>query len=359
MIANIIKVALRYFKKRKGFSFINIAGLTLGLTACILIALFVIDEKKFDKFIPGGDRIYRLYLNRNVAETKDNSAGTPPMFATSLLQNFPEVENAVRIFNIQSKVLFEVADKKIYEQGGIAPDPSFFDMFPLKFIYESSAKVLNEPKSIVLSKEMAGRFFGNDNPVGKQILFDKTPLLVKGVYENNPAFHLKLNYVVPFELMGIPKERMQSWGWQQFYTYVKLKEGTNAGAVEKKFGQYAVEQSRPQLQGGGMTYTSYFQPLNKVHLYSSDFKFDLITVHGNIVYVNALSIIAFFILLIACFNFVNLATAKSLQRAKEVGVRKSIGASRQQLMYNHTFFYQCCSCSRPYLFIPAFFKPLY
>ncbi len=318
--------------RHKGFSAINIAGLTLGLSACLLIGLFVQDEKKFDKWVPDGDRIYRMYIDRKTAESRERMAGTVPMFATSLQQEFPEVEKTVRIFYIQSKDLFEAGEKKFYEEAGFAPDSTFFEFFPLEFIHGSSSKVLQNPTDIVLSQTMSERFFGKDNPVGKEILYNKTPYVVKGVYRNNPALHLQPNFVIAMRALGIPEKRFESWGWEQLFTYVKLKKGTDITAFELKYQDYIKNTVAPTLKDDDIDYVPYFQPLHKVHLYSADIKFELATVRGNITYVNALSVIALFILLIACFNFVNLATAKSLQRAREVGVRKTIGASRRQLV---------------------------
>ena len=334
MIKNILKVAFRSLARHKGFSFLNIAGLTLGLTACLLIGLFVRDEKQYDRFVPAGDQIYRVYLERTSNDGMEESAGTPPMFTTTMQEQYPEVAKTLRIMRVSSKDLFEAGDKKLYEEGGIAPDSTFFDFFPLTFTHGSALKALDDPASIVLSEEMANRLFDKENPVGKEIAWNKSTFLIKGVYRNNPKFHLQPTYIVPIAAMQIPKERLASWGWQQFYSYVKLKPGTRIGAVSDKFQSYIKKEIYPILQEGGSTstYLPFFQPLHEVHLYSADFKFDLLTVRGNITYVNALSIVAIFILLIACFNFVNLATAKSIKRAKEVGIRKTIGANRTQLL---------------------------
>jgi putative ABC transport system permease protein len=161
-------------------------------------------------------------------------------------------------------------------------------------------------------------------------LKDKVPYQVKAVFKKDPKFHLQFNYLINVSAAGLPAERMKSWGWHQFVTYVKLKKQTDVTALQSKFQGYVKEKSADN-NASGSSDKPLFQPLKNIHLYSSDFKFD-IAQRGNITYVNALSIIAIFILLIACFNFINLATAKSLQRAKEVGVRKSIGASRKQLL---------------------------
>ena len=327
------KTAFRNFTRHKGFSIINIAGLTLGLTACILIGLFVWDEHQYDKFLPEGEQIYRVYNHYTNNEGSEDRAVAPPMFATALKQDFPEVEQTARVLmQPENKTLFEAGNKKIYEQNGYYVDSTYFDLFPLRFRYGTPVKALNDPSSIVISENMANVFFGNSDPVGKQLLMDKTPFTVKGVFVKNPKFHMQFDYLVPLSAAQIPADRMQSWQWQQFYNYVKLKKGTNVNLLQSKFQSDVNQKSASFMKEMQSSNKPMFQPLQKVHLYSSNFKFDLAQ-RGNITYVRALTVIALFILLIACFNFINLATAKSLQRAKEVGVRKTVGAGRSQLIF--------------------------
>lgn len=332
MGSNFLKTAFRNIAKHKGFSFINIAGLTLGLTACILIGLFVWDENQYDKFIPGGEQVYRVYSRYTNNEGTNNMAVASPMFATTLQQDFPEVQQTARVMmTAPYKMLIEAGKTKLYEESGFYVDSTFFEVFPLVFKNGTPANALDDPSSIVISGEMAERFFGDADPVGKQMLMDKQPLLVKGVFEKNPKFHLQFNFLRPISCMGLPQARMQSWGWHQFFNYVKVKKGTNLQALQTKFQAEVKQKSAPSAANAQTTDVPLFQPLRDIHLYSSDFKFDMAQ-RGNITYVRALTIIAAFILLIACFNFVNLATAKSLQRGKEVGIRKAVGAGRKQLM---------------------------
>ncbi len=333
MFKNYFITAYRNLLRHKGFTLINISGLTLGLTACLLIGLFVWDELKYDKFLPEGERVYRVYNDRTATEAGQVLAVTPPMFGTTLEQDFPEVEKMARILMQawDNKSLIETEGKQLYESGGIIVDSTFLDIFQLHFIHGSRTKALDDPNGIVISDKFAQKFFGDANPVGKEVAVNKSTMIVKGVFEHNPKFHIPVNYMLPLSAAGIPAERMKSWGWQQFYTYVKLKEGADAQATQAKFRDIVNEQIDP-ANNQPYGYLPYLQPLHEVYLYSSNFKFNS-PVSGNITYVRALSIIAIFILLIACFNFVNLATAKSLKRAHEVGVRKSIGASRKQLMF--------------------------
>lgn len=332
MLKNYVKIAFRNITRHKGFSIINIAGLTLGLTACIFISLFVWDEHQYDKFVPAGDQVYRICTDYKNSEGGREMAVTPPMFATVLNNDFPEVVQATRVMMLpEYKTLFEAGKTKLYEQSGYFVDSTYFEVFPLSFKYGSPVKALNDLGSIVISDEMSERFFGDENPVGKEILMDKNPLLVKAVFVKNPKFHLQFNYLRTLSSVPNPPERMQSWGWNQFFTYVKIKKGVNVQALQTKFEKETTQKSE-SLKKEGISYKPFFQPLKDIHLHSANFKFDAAQ-RGNITYVNALIIIAIFILLIACFNFINLATAKSLQRAKEVGVRKAVGASKKQLIF--------------------------
>jgi putative ABC transport system permease protein len=333
MIRNYLTTALRNLTKHKSFSLINMIGLSFGLTACLLIAAFVYDENQFDRFIPEGGQVYRIYSEYTNSTGTQKMAVTPPVFATLLRKDFPEVETTSRVLMTAAhKTLFEVEGKKLYEESGIIADSNFFEVLPLPGVFGSPHQWLADPSSIAISDEMSARFFGNANPVGKQLIMDKTPMLVKGVFTKNPKFHLSFDYIIPLSAAQIPAERMQSWGWHQFVNYVKLKKGSNVEKLQTKFQQEVKIQSDVKNNHEAQSADKpFFQPLGKIHLYSADLKFDMAT-RGNIVYVYALTIIAGIILLIACFNFVNLSTAKSLQRAKEVGVRKTIGADRKQLI---------------------------
>ncbi|MCB2408833.1 ABC transporter permease [Hymenobacter lucidus] len=332
MFKNYFLVAYRNLVRHKGFSFLNIAGLALGLTACLLIGLFVYDELQFDKFLPAGERVYRIYTEQTSKETPETYSPVSPMYATTLKQEFPEVEQTARILMNPTTNLLVVGDKKIYVKDGLLVDSTFFGVFPLAFKYGSAAGALDAPTSIVLTEDVATSFFGPENPVGKEVKIDTTGFVVKGVLRNDLSkFHLKVNYLVPLAAAQLPAARMKRWGWHQFFTYARLRPGADAAQTQAKLQRYIVEQVKPTMKDEEMNDKPFLQPLRDIHLYSATFKYDL-TVKGNITYVKALSFIAAFILLIAVFNFVNLATAKSMQRAKEVGIRKTIGASRQQLM---------------------------
>lgn len=332
MLHHFLKVAFRNMNRHKGFATINIAGLAISITACLLIGLFVWDEYQYDKFLVDGDRVYRVYNIQTTENESEERAVSQPMIATTLQQDFPQVDKTARVMMLPpNKTLFEAGNKQFYEESGYLADPTFFEVFPLEMKYGKNSKLLDDRSSIVLSQEMAQKLFGNENPLGKTLLRDKNAFRVTGVFIRNPKFHLYFNYVVPIAAAQIPAERMQSWVWQQFYNYVKLKPGTDVKSLEAGFQELVKERSKADFRELHYSMVPHFQPLSKIHLYSSNFKFDL-PGKGNITYVRALTIIAIFILLIACFNFVNLATARAMQRGKEVGVRRTIGALRTQLM---------------------------
>jgi putative ABC transport system permease protein len=201
----------------------------------------------------------------------------------------------------------------------------------------------------VLTEELAKRYFNNEDPINKTLFIDKDTVTVKGVLAKLPDhFHLDFHYLVSLQTAGIPKARMERWTWHQFYTYVKLKPGTNVQQLQDKFQATYEKGNISDIDAAGSTFLPFFQPLKDIHLKSADFIYDN-AVRGNQTYVKALTIIALFVLVIACFNFVNLATARSFRRAKEIGVRKVIGAERNNLSYNLLVkrscfpFYQCCS----------------
>jgi putative ABC transport system permease protein len=333
MIKNYLKTAFRNLLRYKGFALINIASLTIGMIGCFVIGLFVWDEWQYDKNIPGGENVYRIYDQRNDNGNITFMAPTPPALASFLQQQYPEVDTTMRILMGGDKFLMEAGDKKSYEDKGWFVESSFFKIFPLKLTRGDAARVLAAPAAIVISEEIAKKFFGNEDPLGKLIQVDKMNLSVTGVFAKLPEhFHLDFHYLVSFSTLGMPKERMELWTWNQFYTYIRLKPGSNINQLQNKFQAYVKKEIYPTLTQRNTDFLPFFQPLKNIHLRSSDFIYDN-SKRGNETYVKALTIIAIFVLVIACFNFINLATARSLRRAKEIGVRKVVGAERSQLIF--------------------------
>jgi putative ABC transport system permease protein len=333
MIKNYFKTAFRNLLRYKGFALINITSLTIGMIGCFVIGLFVWDEWQYDKNIPGGSTIYRIYDQRNDNGNITFMAPTPPAFASFLEQQYPEVDTTLRILMAEDKFLMEAGDKKSYEEKGWFVESSFFKIFPLKLTRGDATKALAAPSTVVISEEMAKKYFGNGNPLGKTIKVDKIDYNVTAVFAKLPQhFHLNFHYLMSLSTLGMPKERMERWTWNQFYTYIKLKPGADVNQLQSKFQAHVKKEIYPTLTQANTSFLPFFQPLKNIHLRSSDFVYDNAK-RGNETYVKALTIIAIFVLVIACFNFINLATARSLRRAKEIGVRKVVGADRKQLIF--------------------------
>jgi putative ABC transport system permease protein len=330
MLKNYFKTAFQILLRYKGFALINIASLTIGMIGCMAIGLFVWDEWQYDKNIPEGQLVYRIY-----DEQKDNNnikymAPVPPVFTSFLQRQYPEVDVTARIFAVPDKYLWKVNDKKNYEGKGWMADSTFFKVFPIAFSKGDPITALNSPSAIIISEGLARKYFGNQDAMGKTILINNNSLKVSGVFAELPEhFHLDFQYLMAMPYKDIPTD---SWTWNQFYTYIKFKPGTNVHRVQDKFQAYVRKEIYPTLKQAGFTFLPLFQQLEDIHLHSSDFVFDN-AIRGNITYVRALTVIAIFVLVIACFNFINLATARSLRRAKEIGVRKVVGAGRMQLIF--------------------------
>src|SRR6476661_106349 len=332
MFENYCKTAFRNLLRSKGFSLINIASLAIGITGCLVITLFVLDEFQFDRSIAGGENVYRIYSERKDNNTVTKAAVVAPAIASYLDQHYPEVDTTARILMSADKFLFEVNQKTDYEGKGWFTEASFFKIFPLAFEKGDPATALTMPSSMVITSELAKRYFGKEDPIGKTIKIDKQDFKVTGVLDPLPGhFHLDFHYLMSLSSAGIAAERMQSWDWSQFYTYARLKAGSNVQRLQDKFQAYVKKEIIPRQQQTGTTIMPFFQQLKNIHLQSADFVYDN-AVRGNETYVKGLSIIALFVLIIACFNFINLATARSFRRAKEIGIRKVIGADRKQLI---------------------------
>jgi putative ABC transport system permease protein len=331
MFRNYLKTALRNLWRYKGFSAINIASLTIGLIGCLVIGLFVWDEKQYDRSIPGGENVYRIYEAYDKTSGETKGASVPPMYATFLKQQYPEVDITVRILMSGDKYLMELDEKKGYEERGWFAESSFFQVFPFRFVAGNAATALTDPAAVALSQELANRYFGKENPINKTIKIDKTDFVVKGVFVKPSHFHFDINFLMALPAAELPAERMEAWTWHQFYTYVKLKPDADVRQLQQKFQAHVKKEIFPTLTQAGSTFLPHFQPLKDIHLKSAGFVYDN-AIRGNESYVKALTIIAIFVLVIACFNFINLATARSFRRAKEIGVRKVVGAGRTQLI---------------------------
>ncbi|RIV17231.1 ABC transporter permease [Fibrisoma montanum] len=331
MLRNYFKIAWRNLIRYKGYTFINIAGLSIGLACCLVIFLFVQDELSYDAFHAKANRIHRIVNHRTSDGREMDLARTPPPFGPTLRTTFPEVENMVRIFDFGSKELVAYEDKKFFEADIVLADSTFFDVFSFRLTRGNPAEVLRGPNSIVLSETMARKYFGNQDPVNKVLTIDNTyKFRVTGVMQDVPAqSHLNVNFVGSLGVLRdmVGAERMANWGWQQFFTYIVLPENYDPDKLNSKLPAFFAQHAGDEA--GNDNY--HLQALKDVHLRSTDIEYDLAR-KGDIRYVYAFAVVALFTLLIACFNFMNLSTARSARRAKEVGLRKAVGAERTQLI---------------------------
>jgi ABC-type antimicrobial peptide transport system permease subunit len=327
MLQNYFKVALRNIKRHKGYSFINIFGLAVGMTCTLLILLWVQDELSYNRFHKNADDIYRVIKIWRKGETA-HYATTPAPLAPALKEEFPEIINSAR-YTIGFRMVVAFGETAFYEDGGGFGDPSLFDLFDFPFLEGDPKTALSDPTSIVLSEEMAARYFGEKNPLGKILrINDQFDFSVTGIMRNIPSnSHIQFDFLLPFmrvgEIIGRGQETFMDWHNTAYYTYVLLQKETSYRDVSEKISNF-LKKPIPES-----TSSLYLQPLKKIHLHSSHLRADVAT--GDITTVVIFSAMALFILVIACINFMNLTTARSGNRAKEVGLRKVVGANKTNL----------------------------
>ena len=340
MISNYLKVALRNLLKHKAYTFINVVGLSIGLACCVLILLYVKDELSYDRYHTKADRIYRVILHGRLAGNEIHAANTCVPMAATLTAEYPEVEFATRLDNLGT-VLVSHKEKGFNEERVFFADSSFFDIFTLRLLSGNPKNVLSAPNSVILTEGTARKYFGEGDPMGRTLTFDdNTDYLVTGVSENVPEnSHFHFDFLASFN--SLPRSRSTFWVNNNLKTYIVLRENVLPSQLESKFPALIRKYVAPQIQQGlGVTFDEFIegggeyyyslQPLANIHLHSK--LEDEIEPGGNAAYITIFSIIAFFVLLLACINFMNLATARSANRAKEVGIRKVVGSRQIQLI---------------------------
>jgi len=333
MLLNYIKIAFRNLQKNKLFSVINISSMAISLASCFLISLFVWDELRFDRHHPDGDRTFRIY---NIRQGDDGVVNYLPIvpypFATYMQKDFPEIESTMRLMDTYGEQLFEIDGKKILQENGIFAEPNAFDMLSLNVISGSRKTALEKTNTVALSLSLAKKFFPEKDPVGEIVKINERDYEVTAVYSDPPVhFHLKASYLLSMSTLPFLSSREDNWQWQQLFTYLKLKPGTDAKKLEAKFPAFVEKYAYPKIKTVGFTYIPYLQNIKDIHLHSSHFEWEMAQ-RGNAQTVYILSVTAIVLLVIACLNFINLSTARAIKRMKEVGVRKVIGAKKNQLV---------------------------
>ncbi|WP_221394022.1 ABC transporter permease [Dyadobacter sp. NIV53] len=334
MLRNYLKIAFRNLLKHKAFSFINIAGVAIGLACFLLLALYVKDELSYDRYNANADRIYRLsrdFLSKDGTTSLRLGHAAPP-FGPLIKQDFPEVEQVVRL--LQKGALVKYGESVFNEENMFAAEQNLFKVFSFDLLSGNPDKALENPFSIMFSKPMAEKYFGKENPIGKTVRLDnQLDYTVTGVFEPLPSqSHFHPSFLVSFSTLNDPRvygaEGLRTnWGNNSFSTFLLLPKNYDPQKLVKAFPAFQNRHVDPKASTWSVL---NLMKLTDIHLHSHlDSE---IEANGDIQYVYLFSAIAIFILIIACINYMNLATAKSATRAKEVGMRKVIGAVRSQLI---------------------------
>ncbi len=363
MIKNYFKIAIRQFRKQKMYAAIKIGGFAFSIAACLLIALYIRNELSYDKSYPDANRIFRVVGTYTNNGTVNKGTEWPAPLAKALKKDFPQIAASGRLM---SNTLMGAGTAEVrradqvennYEEGITFADQSLLDILKLPMVYGDRAQAMSSPRTFVMSKRKADKYFPGQNPVGKVMYFndDKTqPYTVGGVMENFPATsHLQYDFLVTLTGKEFWGGEQNNWGDWNYPSYVLLKQGTDPKDLEQKITTDVVRNYLlPDMRKGGMKnaeqeaakFKLVLQPVADINLYSYDIPDGLL--HGDIRFTWLFGGVAAFILIIACINFVNLATAKSANRAKEVGLRKVVGSYRSSLIkqfLTESLLYSCLS----------------
>ena len=339
MLKNYFKIALRNILRQKGYSFLNILGLSIGIASCLFILLYVQFELNYDTYHKDFDRVFRVATTRKTNTKLELFATAPMPAAPTIKDNFPEVLESGRCSEA-SAVQVKYKDKQFIEEKTGYADNGLFQILDIPIIYGNRETILKRPRTVVITEKISEKYFGNVNPVGEVLMIDTTAYEVDGVIKNFPAnTHLKKDLLLCFQtVLDRSHEMMREMGLANLWaagncaSYIKLREGIDPKELEVKIrslpAQYNSEDMRNR--GIGVEATLFLQPITDIHLFSN-----LIwetEPPGNITYIFVFSAIGVLILLLACMNYINLMTARSSNRSNEVGIRKVIGAMRSQLI---------------------------
>ncbi len=337
MLKNYFKVTIRNMRKQMAYTTFNLLGLSVGTAACLLIIVHLSAQLKYDKFVPEGEHVYRVI---NVFDKDRYGSNTPAQLVKFFLQDYPEIATGTRVAGTFDAVLRN-GDEYITQDGGIIADSTFFEVFPTTFLHGEPKNALNAPSTLVLTESMAEKFFPDQNAMGQTLVYNGDPYQVTAVVSDPPA-----TTTMPYKfIMNIPFAFWATqgyWTGNNFYSYVKLHPEASTLNLENKFPDFVRRYIAPEMLSFMSEYESWEEylddgnfrsfkliPLFDIHLHYPRFSLGAGGSYENVI---LFGIIAFFILFIACINYVNMATARSTVRAKEVGMRKVLGSLRNTLI---------------------------
>jgi len=332
MLKNYLKITLRNIKRQKGYAFINFTGLTIGITSCILILIYILFELSYDKYHENTGRIFRLCADANLGGNVMRVPISNYPSAPTLRREYPEVLNTAR-FESMPKITVQHESVQFFEEGIFYADSSVFNIFTFPMIAGDPNSALATAYSVVISEDIAKKYFGDSNPLGKTLKFNNQfDYKVTGVIKNVPKnSHFVFDMLCSYETLYTEHgKRMENWFGFSNYTYILLKDNYDYKELEQKFPALINRYFGKTLKALGGTIEYFLQPLTTIHLHSH-MEYE-ISGNSDINYVYIFASVALFILLIACINYMNLATARSASRVKEVGIRKVVGSSRKQLI---------------------------
>ncbi len=337
LIISYFNASLRSLLRQKTYLLINLLGLSVGMAAFLMIMLYVINEKGYDKQIEQRDNIFRIVEIQNEPGVgNQHVAITMGPLAGELKNTFPQVKETVRIMPAYNVAAVSYGSKVFRENNMIYADPSIIDMFSIKLIRGNPDKVLKQPRSLILSEEIAKKYFLTvEKAVNSTLMLDNISYKVDGIMENQTKHsHIYFDMIISMSsIEGTPEfDWMKHWGSNSFATYLLLDDPSNAGIIEKAFPQFIKDKIFTQNEGWEFL-EMYLQPLNEVYLNSQHIKFQMSSASGDSKTVLIFSVIAILILLIACINYINISLARSVKKAREVGMRKVLGADRWSLVY--------------------------
>ncbi|MEO1023077.1 MAG: ABC transporter permease, partial [Bacteroidota bacterium] len=322
MLTNYFKIAWRNLIKSKLFSVITIFGLSIGFTGTLLISLYISDELSYDGFHENGDQVYRILREFDLPDLKTTFQYTPSALAPSVQQSLPGIEKAVRVQSNSETV--SANQKSFIESSILTADEGFFKIFDYRVI--EGQPELGRPGAMVISETMAKKYFGAESPIGNMLSIGNAELEVTAVIQDVPEnSHLQFHFVTPI------RQQQTSWGRNNYITYVLLNKGEDSGAITAQIAEVINANTGQNKGAANHSFIPHLQPLKGIH-FGKGVDVD-IAAQGNISYLYLFIALAIFILTLACVNFINLSTARSAEKSREVGIRKTLGGQRKQIIF--------------------------